>query len=178
MWPNPQETADLVTFTDEILKRKLHFLYSEMDMQREYIWTSRTSNAQFSYVFFGFNACRDSSQITPYYLKLHFVVSVFLYVPPTFQKYLFLEHLCTMTSVSSIKNDSIAATPDSFKDCILACKINNQVHTNFEKRKVPQAASGNFVQKWLLCKTYVLCNIFFFVCGQNSTTQKQMQRQI
>ena len=78
---------------------------------------------------------------------LHFVVSVFLYVPPTFQKYLFLEHLCTMTSVSSIKNDSIAATLDFFKDCILACKINNQVHTNFEKRKVPQAASGNFVQK-------------------------------
>ena len=52
-----------------------------------------------------------------------------------------------MTSVSSIKNDSIAATLDSFKDCILAYKINNEVHTNFEKRKVPQAASGNFVQK-------------------------------
>ena len=26
MWPNPQETADLVTFTEEILNRKLHFL--------------------------------------------------------------------------------------------------------------------------------------------------------
>ena len=25
MWPNPQETADLVTFTEEILKGKLHF---------------------------------------------------------------------------------------------------------------------------------------------------------
>ena len=25
MWPNPQETADLVTFTEEILNRKLHF---------------------------------------------------------------------------------------------------------------------------------------------------------
>ena len=52
-----------------------------------------------------------------------------------------------MTSISSIEKDSIATTPDSFKDCILACKISNQVHTNFEKRKVPQAASGNFVQK-------------------------------
>ena len=28
MWPNPQETADLVTFTDEILNEKLHFLCS------------------------------------------------------------------------------------------------------------------------------------------------------
>ena len=26
MWPNPQETADLVTFTEEILNEKLHFL--------------------------------------------------------------------------------------------------------------------------------------------------------
>ena len=52
-----------------------------------------------------------------------------------------------MTSISSIEKDSIATTSDSFKDCILACKINNEVHTNFEKRKVPHAASGNFVQK-------------------------------
>ena len=27
MWPNPQETADLVTFTGEMLNGKLHFLY-------------------------------------------------------------------------------------------------------------------------------------------------------
>ena len=26
MWPNPQETADLVTFTEEILNEKLDFL--------------------------------------------------------------------------------------------------------------------------------------------------------
>ena len=26
MWSNPQETADFVTFTEEILNRKLHFL--------------------------------------------------------------------------------------------------------------------------------------------------------
>ena len=30
MWPNPQETADLVTFIKEILNRKLHFLCSEV----------------------------------------------------------------------------------------------------------------------------------------------------
>ena len=29
MRPNPQETADLVTFTEEVLHRKLHFLCSE-----------------------------------------------------------------------------------------------------------------------------------------------------
>ena len=28
MWPNPQETADLVTFTGEILSGKLYFLCS------------------------------------------------------------------------------------------------------------------------------------------------------
>ena len=28
MWPNPQETADLLTFTEKILNRKLNFLYS------------------------------------------------------------------------------------------------------------------------------------------------------
>ena len=27
MWPNPQETADLATFTEEILIGKLHFLW-------------------------------------------------------------------------------------------------------------------------------------------------------
>ena len=28
MWPNPQEIADLVTFTEEIFNRKLDFLCS------------------------------------------------------------------------------------------------------------------------------------------------------
>ena len=28
MWANPRETVDLVTFTEEILNRKLHFLCS------------------------------------------------------------------------------------------------------------------------------------------------------
>ena len=29
MWPNPLETADLVTFTEEILNKKFRFLWSE-----------------------------------------------------------------------------------------------------------------------------------------------------
>ena len=50
-----------------------------------------------------------------------------------------------MTSISSVEKDSIATTQDSFKDCILACKISNQMHTNFGKRKVAQTANGNLV---------------------------------
>ena len=30
MWPNPQETSDLVAFTEKIFNEKLHFLYSDM----------------------------------------------------------------------------------------------------------------------------------------------------
>ena len=30
MLPNPQETADLLTFTEEILNRKLHFIYYKL----------------------------------------------------------------------------------------------------------------------------------------------------
>ena len=30
MWPNPQETADLITFTEEIFNVKLHFWCSEI----------------------------------------------------------------------------------------------------------------------------------------------------
>ena len=33
MWLNPQETADLVTFTEEILSGKYHFLCSEEKAQ-------------------------------------------------------------------------------------------------------------------------------------------------
>ena len=36
-----------------------------------------------------------------------------------------------MASISSIEKDSIATTRDPFKKCILACKISNQMHTNF-----------------------------------------------
>ena len=31
MWPNPQIPADMVTFTEEILNRKFHFLCSGRD---------------------------------------------------------------------------------------------------------------------------------------------------
>ena len=37
MWPNPQETTDLVTFTEEILNGKLHFLCSVNYMKLAFI---------------------------------------------------------------------------------------------------------------------------------------------
>ena len=37
MWPNSQETADLVTFTEEILNGKLHFLCSAMNEKVDWI---------------------------------------------------------------------------------------------------------------------------------------------
>ena len=46
-----------------------------------------------------------------------------------------------MVSLGSIEKDSIATPQDSFKICILACEIRNQMHTNFEKRIVSQAVS-------------------------------------
>ena len=70
--------------------------------------------------------------------------------------------MCTMVSLSSIEKDTIVTTRDSFKDCMLACKIRNQMHTNFEKRKVPQAISNNFAQKWLFCKTCSIHHLFLY----------------
>ena len=35
MWPNTQETEDLVTFTEEILNRKPHFLCSALAKSNE-----------------------------------------------------------------------------------------------------------------------------------------------
>ena len=67
-----------------------------------------------------------------------------------------------MTSISSIEKHSVATTPDSLKDCILACKINNQVLTNFEKRKAPQvAACGTFLFSKFDCSVrHMFCTIF------------------
>ena len=69
-----------------------------------------------------------------------------------------------MVSLSSIEKDTIATTRDSFKDCILECKIRNQMHTNFEKRKVPQAVCSvqylflylwpKFLEKHVRCSSY------------------------
>ena len=38
MWLIPQETAALVTFTEEILNGKLHFFYSEHLKGTAFVW--------------------------------------------------------------------------------------------------------------------------------------------
>ena len=37
MWPNPQFPADLVTFTEEILNEKFHFLHSEDNWEKSFL---------------------------------------------------------------------------------------------------------------------------------------------
>ena len=44
MWPNPQKTADLVTFTEEILNGKLDFLCSEPNLtEKNTSWKSEAN---------------------------------------------------------------------------------------------------------------------------------------
>ena len=38
MWPNPQETVDLVTFTEEILNGELHFLCIDTFTSKNKTW--------------------------------------------------------------------------------------------------------------------------------------------
>ena len=64
-----------------------------------------------------------------------------------------------MVSLIVIEKDSVATIWDSFKYCILACKIGNQMHANFEKRKVPRTLSGNFAQSGSSVR-HMFCTIF------------------
>ena len=41
MWPNAQETADLVIFTEEILNGKLHFLCSAVTVILKVMWRAK-----------------------------------------------------------------------------------------------------------------------------------------
>ena len=43
MRPNPQETVDLITFTEELLNRKLHFLLSIQNLFKVYEVRSKQS---------------------------------------------------------------------------------------------------------------------------------------
>ena len=52
MWPYPQETADLVTFTKEILKGKLHFLCSVTTPNQRGKRVNYFINSQFPYCSF------------------------------------------------------------------------------------------------------------------------------
>ena len=60
MLPNPQETADLVTFTEEILNGKLHFLCSVVSVNR------RRKDIKVTFVSFGVHAGRFTAECTEY----------------------------------------------------------------------------------------------------------------
>ena len=55
MWPNPQETVDLVTFTEEIFNRKLHFLCSDRYMHNGGVSDKRQESL--NKVLINFNNC-------------------------------------------------------------------------------------------------------------------------
>ena len=73
-----------------------------------------------------------------------------------------------MFYINLFEKNSIITARDSFNNCILVCKIGHEMYTSFKERKVPQAASGYFFQKWLFCKTYVRNNFCSLLCSQNS----------
>ena len=111
--------------------------------------------------FLVFKSARISAKLQP---EVVFRCGLFLISSSNISKTPFFR---TLVYEGFYKGCFYKVSRDSFKNCILACKISNQMHTNFEKRKVPQAASDNFVQKLLFCKTYVSHNICFFIFGQN-----------
>ena len=70
MWPNPHFAADLVTFTEEILNGKLHFLCSATGI-------SKINNSFLRIFFFLFNVL--SEKLINFASKEHFLKNVFLW---------------------------------------------------------------------------------------------------
>ena len=87
--------------------------------------TSRTLNLGLFCVVFTTDVCGHTGLITPYYLK-HCGMGVFSYTPTIFSEHVFLKHLCAMASVNYV-----LTIQDSFKDFILTCNIENEMHTKF-----------------------------------------------
>ena len=54
MWPNPQETVDLVTFTEEFVNGKLHFLCSATKIKKR-------SETNFWCTFSALSFCKNVS---------------------------------------------------------------------------------------------------------------------
>ena len=50
MWPNPQETPDLATFTEEILNGKLHFLCGEYIQEGKLFHVSKTTKQRCTFL--------------------------------------------------------------------------------------------------------------------------------
>ena len=78
MWPNPQETPDLVTFTGEILNGKLRFLYNAI-YNKNYGSTTRMETANVhhkSLIFIKVCAWRLNRQSFKYYNRITRVINL------------------------------------------------------------------------------------------------------
>ena len=67
MWPNPQETVDLVTYTEEILNGKLHCLCSVICYDR---WILSEGHKNYLKDFFTFFAVREQFLQNAYVVQL------------------------------------------------------------------------------------------------------------
>ena len=54
MWPNPQFPADLVTFTEQILNVKLHFLCSDANKETTMVICEQNSTLTYLIVHFDY----------------------------------------------------------------------------------------------------------------------------
>ena len=78
MSPNPQETADLVTFTEEILNGKLQFLCSVVSVNR------RRKDIKVTFASFGVHAGRFTVECTEYENRLFSDFDILIYVSSNF----------------------------------------------------------------------------------------------
>ena len=60
MWPDPQETADFVTFTEEIFNGKLHFMCSEFYSSKYYYVLKQALNFSMFCITTELNFCQET----------------------------------------------------------------------------------------------------------------------
>ena len=107
MWPDPQETADLVLFTKEILNCKLLFLCSVLSI----IFREKMNLHEFNFVsvLLHSHICRNlGSSVTIFYQRL--------YLGPPKLMCLILEFLCIPEFMVSFAQKS------GINNCIQVCK--------------------------------------------------------
>ena len=89
---------------------------------------------------------------------------MFPYKLPQFGKCLYLEHLCTMASISSLKKDYIAPTRDSFKIVSLHVKlvikcIQTSRKEKFHKQRVVILFKNDCSVRHMFCTTFVSLSV-------------------
>ena len=81
MWPNPQETADLVTFAEEIFNGKFHFLRSFRFVWLIYLLYLSGHNIWHWFLCFMVNAITSSSTVL--YSMNVFLIPWVPFIPPS-----------------------------------------------------------------------------------------------